>query len=70
MKTLHLIARDFKGVFNVGFIRVNPDEHLLAATYQLEDVNSLLLIQGGRAFLAPQDVKSYSDIVNFCLFDY
>jgi hypothetical protein len=75
MKTLHLIARDFKGVFNVGFVRVNPDEHLLAATYSIDLLNSdqrppLYLIQGGRAFLAQSDVKSYADIVEFCLYGY
>jgi len=36
LKTLHLMAQDYKGIFNVAFVRVNPDEHLLAATFSID----------------------------------
>lgn len=36
LKTLHLIAKDYKGIFNVAFVRVNPDEHLLGATFGID----------------------------------
>jgi hypothetical protein len=36
LKTLHIMAKDYEGIFNVGFVRTNPDEHFLAATYSID----------------------------------
>jgi hypothetical protein len=62
-------------VFNVAYVRINPDEHLLAATYaidnyEVEDRPVTFLMQGGRVFVVPKSVKSYADLQDFVLFDY
>jgi hypothetical protein len=30
------MAQDYQGILNVGYVRTNPDEHFIAATYAVD----------------------------------
>ena len=70
MKTLHLLAQDYKDYVYFSYVNMATDEDYIGATLGIDILNRIVtpvsvLIHENQVFLLPYEVQSYSDFVEY-----